>query len=97
MEMAMLSNMKQELKWVNVLNMQCQTHHVYIEAPNKCVKCKTNSNPQVHKSGATKNEGLKRGLETMESCDYQMSESSMFLFVRSSFRLDVISFHISET
>ncbi|XP_047978740.1 kinesin-like protein KIN-4A isoform X1 [Salvia hispanica] len=31
---------------------------------------------KVHKSGATKNEGLKRGLETMESCDYQMSESS---------------------
>lgn len=27
------------------LNMQCQTHHVYIEAQNKCVKCKTNSNP----------------------------------------------------
>ncbi|KAG6406917.1 hypothetical protein SASPL_134534 [Salvia splendens] len=31
---------------------------------------------KVRKSGATKNEGLKRGLQTMESCDYQMSESS---------------------
>ncbi|XP_057779688.1 kinesin-like protein KIN-4A isoform X2 [Salvia miltiorrhiza] len=31
---------------------------------------------KVHESGATKNEGLKRGLQTMESCDYQMSESS---------------------
>lgn len=43
------------------------------------------SNSQVRESGATKMEGLKRGLQTMESSDHQMSESSMFLFVRSSF------------
>ncbi|KAL0360918.1 UNVERIFIED_CONTAM: Kinesin-like protein KIN-4A [Sesamum radiatum] len=32
--------------------------------------------PKVGGIGATKSEGLKRGLQSMESCDYQMSESS---------------------
>ncbi|KAL8464404.1 hypothetical protein ACS0TY_034073 [Phlomoides rotata] len=31
---------------------------------------------QVVANGAMKSEGLKRGLQSMESCDYQMSESS---------------------
>lgn len=35
---------------------------------------------QVVANGAMKSEGLKRGLQSIESCDYQMSESSMFLY-----------------
>lgn len=85
MEVVKLSNLKQKLKWVNLLNRQCQNRRVHVVTTNK-----TNSNPQVRESGATKNEGLKRGLQTMESYDCQMSESSMFLFVRSSFRFGVI-------
>lgn len=36
---------------------------------------------QLSGNGTLKNEGLKRGLQSMESSDYQMSDSSIFLYI----------------
>lgn len=46
---------------------------------------------QVNGTGPIKSEGLKRGLQSMETSDYLMSETSMFLYVVVSYQCDIPS------
>ncbi|KAH6781081.1 P-loop containing nucleoside triphosphate hydrolases superfamily protein [Perilla frutescens var. hirtella] len=67
--------LKDRIAWLESTNEELSRELSQFRNGGGCMEqCESKS--KVHEDGATKNEGLKRGLQMMESSDYQMSENS---------------------